>query len=66
MEDWFDIPTPHFKKILDYQNFEPMVQRWMYVMIGRLIYPLLKRDRWQARARAVGLLCVPIIAYGTV
>ena len=32
MEDWFDIPTPHFAKILDYQCLPKDVQRWAYVL----------------------------------
>jgi len=47
LPDWFDIPTPNFDRILDYQEFEPAVQRWMFVFIGRLIYPLNEHDAWQ-------------------
>ena len=45
--DWFAIPTPHFQSILDFQEFDEGVCRWMYVMIGRLMYKLGDRDRWQ-------------------
>lgn len=45
--DWRCIPTPHLQSIMDYQAFEPEVCRWMYVMLGRLLYPLNEMDSWQ-------------------
>jgi hypothetical protein len=45
---WYDgIETPHLQKIMDYQGMEREVCRWMYVMIGRLIYDVNERDTWQ-------------------
>lgn len=45
--DWMDIPTPNLQSILDFQGYAPEVARWMYIMIGRLMYELNDLDRWQ-------------------
>ena len=45
--DWRDIPTPHLQSIMDYQQFEPGVCQWLYVFLGRLLYPLNELDSWQ-------------------
>jgi hypothetical protein len=47
IEDWWDIPTPYFQSILDYQGFDKNVARWMYVMSGRLCYDVGDLDGWQ-------------------
>ena len=47
VEDWYDIPTPHFQGVLDYQKFEPEVCKWMYIMGGRLCYNVGEMDGWQ-------------------
>ena len=47
VEDWFDIPTPHFAKILDYQRLPEDVQRWAYVLAGRLCFDVGDLDGWQ-------------------
>lgn len=46
-DDWRDIPTPNLQGIMDYQEFSPDVCDWMYVMLGRLLYPLNQMDSWQ-------------------
>ena len=46
-ESWRDIPTPYLQSILDYQDFSSDVSRWLYVLIGRLLYPLGDLDAWQ-------------------
>ena len=47
-EDWYDIPTPHFQSILDYQKFPPEVSRWMYILLcGRLLFEVGDLDEWQ-------------------
>jgi len=46
-EDWYDIPTPHFQSILDYQKFDEDVQRWLYVFGGRLCFEMNVKDSWQ-------------------
>lgn len=47
LPDWYDIPTPHFQSILDYQKFEPDVCKWMYVLGGRLCFDIGDLDGWQ-------------------
>lgn len=47
VEDWYDIPTPHLQSILDYQQFEPDVSRWMYVMCGKMCFDTGDIDSWQ-------------------
>ena len=47
-EDWYDIPTPQFQKILDYQKFPEDVCRWMYILLcGRLLHAVGDLDEWQ-------------------
>jgi hypothetical protein len=45
--DWYNIPTPHFQKILDYQNLPEDVCKWMYVFCGRLCFDVNDLDGWQ-------------------
>ena len=47
VEDWWDIPTPHFQSIFDYQKFDEDVSRWAYVMGGRLCFDVGELDGWQ-------------------
>ena len=48
IEDWYDIPTPNFQSILDYQEFPEEVCRWMYILLcGRLLYEVSEHDEWQ-------------------
>lgn len=44
-----DVPTPHLQSIMDFQGMSPEVARWMYVMIGRLVYEVNEMDGWQVR-----------------
>jgi hypothetical protein len=46
-DDWYEIETPYFQSILNYQNFPEEVQRWLYVFAGRLCFDLNVRDSWQ-------------------
>jgi hypothetical protein len=47
-EDWYDIPTPKFQQILDYQGFEEETCRWLYILaIGRMLYEVNELDGWQ-------------------
>jgi hypothetical protein len=47
-DDWYDIPTPHFQSILDYQGFSEEVSRWMYILVcGRLLHEVCDLDEWQ-------------------
>ena len=57
--DWYnDIPTPHFDTLINFQFIvkrdgevdereTEMVRRWMYVFMGRLLYPVKEHDDWQ-------------------
>jgi len=47
LENWQDIPTPHFDQILHYQQFDTEVCNWAYVMGGRLCYDVGELDSWQ-------------------
>lgn len=46
-DDWYDIPTPMMKVVLDYQRFEEDVARWTYVFMGRLCFEVNDLDGWQ-------------------
>jgi hypothetical protein len=46
-ENWWDIPTPHFQSIMNYQKFPEEVCRWMYVMGGKLCFDVGDMDSWQ-------------------
>ena len=45
-DDPYDIPTPSCQEIMDCQEFEPEVCRWLYACIGRLIFEV-GYDGWQ-------------------
>lgn len=47
VDDWYEIPTPYFQSIFDYQEFSEEVSRWIYVFIGRLFFYLGELDNWQ-------------------
>jgi hypothetical protein len=57
LTDWYDIPTPVFQSILDYQKFEPDVCKWMYVMGGKLCFDVGDIDRWQIIPFLKGVAC---------
>ena len=47
LKDWYNIPTPNFQKILDYQEFSEDVCRWMYILAGRMLFEVNELDTWQ-------------------
>ncbi len=47
IENWQDIPTPHFDTVLRYQKFPEEVCNWAYVMGGRLCFDIGELDTWQ-------------------
>ena len=47
VDDWYEIPTPVFQSIFDYQDFNEDVSRWIYVFMGRLLFNLGELDNWQ-------------------
>lgn len=42
------IPTPSVDQILTYQDLPLNVQMWVWVFLGKMLYPLLEHDQWQA------------------
>ena len=47
LEDWRAIPTPNLQRVMDHQEWEPRVQDWCCIMLGRLLYNISERDGWQ-------------------
>lgn len=47
LPNWYDIPTPHFQSVLDYQGFDEDVAKWAYIMGGRLCFDVNDMDGWQ-------------------
>jgi len=45
--DWFSIPTPAMSAIFDFQGFPEDVQRWHWVLLGRLFHNANDLDGWQ-------------------
>lgn len=59
IKDWYDIPTDNIQKILDLQyehdkEYENIC-RWMYIMMGRLLYKIGELDEWQVICFMKGL-----------
>lgn len=58
MEEWYDIPTPNLQKVLDYQfnNLDDHVEvcKWMYILLGRLLYSVNEIDKWQVMTYIIG------------
>jgi len=47
ISDWWDIPTPVFQNILNYQELDEEVSKWLYVMGGKLCFDVGDIDQWQ-------------------
>jgi hypothetical protein len=47
IDDWYQIPTPNFQNIFDYQEFDEDTSRWLYVFMGRLFFNIGELDNWQ-------------------
>jgi len=47
IDDWYQIPTPNFQNIFDYQEFDEETSRWLYVFMGRLFFNIGELDNWQ-------------------
>ena len=45
-DQWYEISTPNMQTILDFQDMPKEVAKWMYVMMGRMLYDLNEKDRW--------------------
>lgn len=46
-KDPLDIPTPNIQRILDSQEFDSTVCRWLFASIGRMIFGVGDLDNWQ-------------------
>lgn len=46
-DHWSDIKTPYLDMIIDNQGFSDDVKKWMYILLGRLLYPLRLLDTWE-------------------
>lgn len=44
---WTEIPTPALQHILDSQELPQDVCCWVYAFLGRMLYALGEKDRWQ-------------------
>ncbi len=59
VDNWYDIPTPMFQSIMDYQFMEERdyedICRWLYIFIGRIIYEVGELDDWQVIAFIKGV-----------
>lgn len=42
-----EVPTPHLESIMEYQGWPEDVRRWLYILLGRLLYDLNDLDHWQ-------------------
>lgn len=47
--NWYDIPTPCFQRLLDFQEMDRNTARWIYVMLGRLQFEVNEMDKWQVQ-----------------
>ena len=46
-QDWRDIATPNFDRILVDQELPAAVKDWVFVMMGRLLYDIGDKDEWE-------------------
>jgi hypothetical protein len=46
LQSWIDIQTPSMDKLLKGQDFSEKETEWMWVLLGRLLYPLETHDYW--------------------
>jgi hypothetical protein len=54
---WFSIIVtycPHFKSIMDYQQWPEDVQKWLCILIGRNMYDLGELEEWQILGYLLG------------
>lgn len=57
-EDWFEIikkKCPHFKSVMDYQQWPEDVQRWLCILMGRMLYDVGELDDWQVYIFLLGM-----------
>lgn len=46
-DHWSNIETPYLDMIIDNQAFSNHVKKWLYILLGRLLYPLRLLDTWE-------------------
>jgi hypothetical protein len=49
------IPTPNVDRIFDHQEFDIQTQRTMWILLGRFLYDLNVRDRWEVTLSIYGI-----------
>ena len=54
-DSWMDIETPYMESIMDAQDWEDDVKKWLYVLFGRLLYDVGAKDGWQVAPFLLGL-----------
>lgn len=56
-ENWFDIikKCPHFKSVMDYQQWPEEVQKWLCILMGRMLYDVGELDDWQVYVFLLGM-----------
>lgn len=68
-EDWFDIVRkncPTFKSVMEHQQWDEEVQKWMCILMGRMTYNVGELDDWQVFIFLLGLAATgKSLAYGT-
>lgn len=47
VEDFFTIPTPALSSIFEFQDVPEDAQRFVFAMLGRMLFPLGTHDSWQ-------------------
>jgi phage/plasmid-associated DNA primase len=45
--DWYDVPTPIFQRVMDYQGLPVSVQRMLCASLGRTLFGVNEKDRKQ-------------------
>jgi hypothetical protein len=61
VEDWRDIPTPALSTVMEFQGWPLEVQEWLCILLGRLLYPLNAKDKWQGTPSSA--ICVPCLVH---
>jgi hypothetical protein len=58
LEDWFDIiktKCPYFISVMTYQQWPEEVQRWLCILMGRMLYNVGELDDWQVFIFLLGM-----------
>ena len=52
---WSEIDTPYMESVMDAQDWDVDVKKWLYVLFGRLLYDVGAKDGWQVVPFLLGL-----------